>query len=438
MRRFLFSILFLLCLIPIYAQSSLTRMLVVTPDEFQNQLDTFIRFKQQQGMELQILPLSQAGTTALEVKQAIRQQYEENPFNYLFLIGDDYLFPVLHVGGYPADNDYAMMDNDEVPDVALGKLSVSSAEDLELQLTKIMTFEAGLQKPSYQYCNIAGNQSFDDVSDAFFLRSLDTIWKQCGMKVGFELFDGSQGGFDAPGNPSANDLLTIVNRGVDVVNYVGHGTAQTFSTTQFSVAHATQFTNTVHWPILFSLACETGRYEGATSLAESWMSASYLGQPAGAVAVLAAAAPIPWNAPKIAFRTLLEKLAQNPDDTSLGAAWLSALRTLSTSDSCEVMLHSWLLFGDPSMKLRLAVPNSVSSYSQNRLSIYPNPADNYVNIELYYDLPTDLTLFNSIGETVARFHATSTHTILFLGSLPDGCYLLKGNLFYQKLIIRHF
>lgn len=435
MRRILFSILLLLNGISLFAQSPAQRMLVVTPDAFVTQLDTFVQFKERQGMQLELMPLSQAGETAAEVKSAIKRVYEENPFFYLLLIGDDNLFPVIHVGGYPADNDYGMMDDDAIPDVAVGKLSVESSTDLMLQLTKIMKAESGEMVYSRSYCNIAGTQSYEGMTDVAFLRDMDSLWTQMGMNTHYELFDGSQGGFDAPGNPTASDLVSIVNRGVDVINYAGHGTAQTFSTTQFTVAHAMQFTNTKSWPVLFSLACETGNYEGATSLAESWMRASYQSEPIGFVAVVAAAAPIPWNAPKTAFRAMIESMAINSDIT-LGAAWLEGLKALTATDSCEAMLHSWLIFGDPSMKLKNSITNSLSAVNQSGISIYPNPANDYIYITLPNDLSRDFQLFNAAGQLVHYYHLNSS-TRISLESLPGGIYFLRGERLFQKLVICH-
>ena len=59
----------------------------------------------------------------------------------------------------------------------------------------------------------------------------------------YELFDGSQGGADASGDPTATNVSTVVNNGVGNIFYCGHGADTYWVTSSFSTSNINNLTN---------------------------------------------------------------------------------------------------------------------------------------------------------------------------------------------------
>ncbi|MBK6729532.1 MAG: T9SS type A sorting domain-containing protein [Bacteroidetes bacterium] len=67
---------------------------------------------------------------------------------------------------------------------------------------------------------------------------------------------------------------------------------------------------------------------------------------------------------------------------------------------------------------------SVNTISQNAISVYPNPANNYLNIKSDFEFPFDIIIVNSNGETVITVTNYSENTI-DISNLTNGMYFLK-------------
>lgn len=80
----------------------------------------------------------------------------------------------------------------------------------------------------------------------------------------YELYDGSQGGQDAPGNPTATNVSTIVNNGVGNIFYCGHGDDTYWVTTNFSNSNVNTLTNYNKLPFIYSVACVVGHFNVGT------------------------------------------------------------------------------------------------------------------------------------------------------------------------------
>lgn len=68
---------------------------------------------------------------------------------------------------------------------------------------------------------------------------------------------------------------------------------------------------------------------------------------------------------------------------------------------------------------------STIDYSKNDVSVYPNPAKDFVNIKLPKTQNSIVRLFDMTGKLVKEFKADSDNIQLSVSSLPKGVYLLK-------------
>ena len=70
---------------------------------------------------------------------------------------------------------------------------------------------------------------------------------------------------------SASTVTTNVNSGRGFINYVGHGSNTSWSTTGFSNTDASALTNGNKVPFIMDVACVNGNFVSLTCFAEAWM-----------------------------------------------------------------------------------------------------------------------------------------------------------------------
>jgi hypothetical protein len=141
-------------------------------------------------------------------------------------------------------------------------------------------------------------------------------------------------------------VLSALNAGSLLVTYVGHGTDASWSTSNlFTTTDAAALSNGAQLPVVSTLNCLNGLFEdpSADSLGEAMLKA-----PAGgAVAVLASSA-LTDPEPQLTLGTHFYNALFNSAGLSVGQALMAA----KTSDVRDTVRKSFLLLGDPSMKLR--------------------------------------------------------------------------------------
>ena len=163
--------------------------LVVCPPAFVTALEPWIAHRRQQGHGVQILA---AGSSAESIRDAIRRDARQGRLKYVLLAGDagpadergdplpaDRRVPAglvaakvnVRWGSEPeiaTDNWYADLDDDGLPDVAIGRLPVDTREELEAQVRKILAYEKYVDRGPWQrQINlVAGMGSFGAVTDS--------------------------------------------------------------------------------------------------------------------------------------------------------------------------------------------------------------------------------------------------------------------------------
>lgn len=155
----------------------------------------------------------------------------------------------------------------------------------------------------------------------------------------------------APGDPQANQQIRArLNQGDLLVAYFGHGSINMWGKDRlFSSEDVAGLANAGRLPVVLNLTCLTGLFSHprAESLAET-----LLWQPgSGAVAVLAPTSLTLANDQSFLSRELVESLLADPE-ARLGEALLAARRQVpAVSPGSRDVLYTFLLFGDPALKL---------------------------------------------------------------------------------------
>lgn len=153
--------------------------LVVCPPKFQDALVEWVQYREGQGHHSMVVT---PPTTADELKELIKAESQRHPLKHVLLVGDagpgpdfvptNYRPGVvnIHFGSDPeiaCDHPYVDLDGSGLPDLAIGRLTVDTPEELTSMITRIKNYErqVGAQDWRRRINAIAGVGGFDPVID---------------------------------------------------------------------------------------------------------------------------------------------------------------------------------------------------------------------------------------------------------------------------------
>jgi hypothetical protein len=150
--------------------------------------------------------------------------------------------------------------------------------------------------------------------------------------------------FAKTSNPHA-DIMTAMNSGSLLTTYIGHASVEIWADYVFSSTDATTLTNGSRLPFVVTLNCLNGYFHDVYtfSLAEALMKAPN----GGAVGVWASSTLTEPDQQALMGQALFASLFSS-ENLTLGQA-VARAKTVATDPDVR---KSWILFGDPTMKLR--------------------------------------------------------------------------------------
>lgn len=342
-------------------------ILIIAPENFMETLQPYADWKTRNGFKVEMVTVAAAGNNANAIKTYISNYYNEHNLAFVLIVGDNSQFPTPTVSGNKSDNYFTeIAGNDSYPDIILGKLSAETVTQLETQVRRFIEYEQNPSETSHfpSFLGIASNQGPGDNNEYDYqhIRNIDNKLQNYTYTSGYELFEGSQGGLDASGNPTASMVSTAVNSGVGIITYCGHGDVQMWVTTSFNNSNVNSLTNVGKLPFILSVACVNGEYHTGTCFAEAWLRATHQGNPTGAVGMTGSTINQPWNSPMCAQDAMIDLLVgTNPAQKKFtfgGIFFNGMIKMLDNYNDVEVF-RTWILFGDPTLQVRTAVPEQL-------------------------------------------------------------------------------
>lgn len=343
-------------------------MLILSPEEFCAAMQPYADWKNKTGYNTKIVSLDSVGTTSSVVKNYITNYYNTHNLVYVVLVGDNSKFPVIKTGGNTADNYYGeIVGSDHYPDIIIGKISAENVDQVNTQVERFLQYEQNPPETAHLpiFLGIAsqeGGPSYGtEELDYEHIRDIDDVLSAYTYihSSSYEVFEGSQGGLDQSGS-TATQVTTALNNGVGIINYCGHGSETSWVTSGFNVSNINSLNNTNKLPFIISTACLNGDYVNRTCFAEAWMRATKNGQPTGAVSTLMSTISQSWVPPMCGQERMNDHLTgANGQDrlNTFGSIVFNGFYHLldNYSDEYEVS-QTWILFGDPALAVRTAVP----------------------------------------------------------------------------------
>ncbi|MCK4956948.1 MAG: hypothetical protein KAS49_04885, partial [Candidatus Cloacimonetes bacterium] len=311
--------------------------------------------------------------TNTDVTSLVAEQYAaHNDILYVQLVGDweDIKSPLS--GGAATDPNLGCVAGDDVfPELIVGRFSAKTAADVTVQVNKTITYER------------------DAVAGAWYHKGLGIASEQGGVGKGdddeydYEHMDIIKENRLLPFNytevaeayefPSVSDVANPVEAGVGIINYVGHGSADSWVTSGFSNSDVANLSNGDMLPFIWSVACVNGKFHALNDcFAEAWLKKNG----GGAVAMYASTINQSWDVPMRGQDYMNDLLIGGYDyDNNPGAGinvdvQKATFGSLSFNGSILMciedptggpeMLETWTIFGDASLNVRTDSPAEVT------------------------------------------------------------------------------
>jgi hypothetical protein len=348
-------------------------MLVITYDSFASEMQPYVDWKNMMGVPTQMVNVSEIGSSASAIQSYIADMYNDSGLTFVLLVGDAAQIPTITIWGNDAsDPSYSYVaGNDHYPDLFVGRFSAQNTTQLSTQVERSLEYERYPQAGADWYAagaGLASNQGpgDDNEYDYQHIRNIRTDLINYTYLQVAELYDGSQGGEDAPGNPTPSMVSSVVNAGVSVINYCGHGSSTSWGTSGFSNTNINALTNDNLLPFIWSVACVNGNFNNYSAcFAEAWMRATNGSEPTGAIATFMSSINQSWDPPMDAqdeFDDLLvESYVNNVKHTFGGISFHGCMHMNDEYGGAgEDMTDTWHVFGDPSLVVRTMAPAELS------------------------------------------------------------------------------
>jgi hypothetical protein len=291
--------------------------LIITHDDFFNQVGTLADWKEKKGLRTKIVKTSDisspAPPTAADITDYLQNAYDtwNPPPTYVLLVGDSEFIPTHYQTPHPwaHDNDDVPTDlyystlngNDHFPGIFLGRISVDTAAETTTIVNKILDYERDPPNNANFYNDISLCAHFQDRDNAttpvderdgfedrrFILTSEEVrdylltqgydVERIYNTDAGVNPTNYNNGVYDN-GDPLPADLLmpgfawdgdtadvtAAFNAGRFIMNFRDHGGKTGWGDPDFHNGDIPGLTNNDELSVVFSIACQCGWFDGET------------------------------------------------------------------------------------------------------------------------------------------------------------------------------
>ncbi len=328
------------------------RMLVVCHDSFLGVIQPFVQWKRSSGLDVQVVSTGSLGGTTSGIQGAIDALYAEpEGLTYVILVGDQEQVPSYNGTFEGADDDtrYANLEGDDLyPDLFVSRISGSNPVDIQTQINKFVRYEREPDAGGDWYqvgAAVASNQGDpSDAERAGWLREdlLNYTFTQV-----HEIYQ--------PEGSTA-DISSVVNAGVSLINYIGHGTGSSWTNPMFSSADIQDLTNGWMSPWILDVSCSNGDFSTDECFAEAWMRAGDPDQPQGALATYSASTVTPWVPPCVMQAEAVDLMVNNQANVLGSLYFHGVMKVMDVYPGNSQLVEQYNIFGDCSLMIRTNTP----------------------------------------------------------------------------------
>ena len=343
-------------------------MLIICHDDFIDEMEEFIAWKNQRGIFTEIVPASEAGATPSAIKDYIDDYYRNNNLGYVLLVGDAAQIPTF-TADTDGDGKYSLLTgNDNYPEIFVGRFSAETSEQVLTQVERTIDYEK-YPDPALSWYHegfVIGS------TEGPFPSHYNEHDYTHMTNIAYKLLDHTYTQIDSAYDNWCTMQMAIdfINEGNSILYYAGHGGPEGWGTTGISTAEVNEFTNSNMLPHIVSVACNTGQFEEYTCLGEAWLRATHniTGEPTGAIGFYGSVEGMTGPAPLHMQDECIDLLVADSMWTLGGLCYNGAMYMMDMEPGTgEWEFNNLCIFGDPSVSLRGGIPLDLSVYHSPEL-----------------------------------------------------------------------
>ncbi|RLE16911.1 MAG: hypothetical protein DRJ50_14630, partial [Actinobacteria bacterium] len=328
-------------------------MLVICHDAWISNMQAFVDHKNGIGIDTTIVAVSTIGNNTTAIKNYIQGVYDSSNLAYVLLVGDAAEVATLNSGGGGSDPSYTKLaGGDHYPEIIIGRFSAQTAAHVDTQVQRTLEYEVDNATEQDWFWKGTGIGSAEGAgigdegqSDIVHQNEIRSWLLGAGYTEVDQIYDPSA---------SITQVRNALNEGRGLVNYTGHGSNTSWSTTGFSSTNVNQLTNAGKLPVIISVACVNGNFTSGTCFAEAWLRATDGGEPSGAAATYMSTINQSWAPPmegQDEFNILLTDSSE-PYHSYGALCFAGSASMMDDYGSGGVsMFNTWHIFGDPSLRI---------------------------------------------------------------------------------------
>ncbi|MBN2461438.1 MAG: hypothetical protein JXB60_07505, partial [Candidatus Cloacimonetes bacterium] len=331
------------------------RLIVICHGDFLDEIQPYVDWKLQKGIQTDLYDVASIGATAELIKAFIEDEYDSaEGLTFVQLVGDAAQIPTFLSGIHGLDPVYAEVEgSDSYPDLFVGRFSGTETAHIATQVERTLYYERDIDPGNWMHyaLGVASNQGPGDDGE-FDWQHLDNIRDD--LLAYNYTYVGQVYDPGATDTEVANEL----NAGRGFVNYTGHGSIYSWSTSGFNTTDINNLTNSFTLPFICDVACYNGDFVNYSCFGEIWLRATHntFGFPTGAIAIYASSISQPWNPPMAAQDEVTDLLVAEEMNTVGGLFFNGSCQMMDDYPSSDYVFEAWNIFGDVSLMVRTDTP----------------------------------------------------------------------------------
>lgn len=347
-------------------------LLIICHDAFMSAMQPFVNWKKQIGRPTTMVGTSTAGTTDTAIKAYIEDQYDANPnLTHILLVGDVAQIPGHYMsasGGYGGKSDlwYGQIEGgDYYNELFVGRFSAENTDHVTTQVNKVIHYERDINATDTWLTNGMGIGNNDGPGHYG-----ETDWQHVdNIRTKLLNYNYTQVYQEYPisgYSTSASIMSQHFNGGLSLCNYCNHGSETSWGICGYSNSNVNALTNVNKLPVVWSVACLNGKYDHSQPcFGETWLRANNNSteQPTGAIGGMFSYISQPWQPPQYGQDEMVDILVESYSDNirrTLGGTSVNGdmkiLDQYGNQGQGTGTYNTWILYGDPTLTLRNAVP----------------------------------------------------------------------------------
>ncbi|MBO7460696.1 MAG: T9SS type A sorting domain-containing protein [Bacteroidales bacterium] len=365
-------------------------LLIICHDAFMTAMEPFVAWKKQIGRPTTMVGTSVTGNTASAIQSYLATYYASHPnLTDILLVGDVAQIPGVYISAGSGNQNYSgygdlqygqLAGNDYYNEVIVGRFCCETVDQVTNHVNKVLNYERDLDETATWLTVGEGVSKNEGAGGGHYgeadYQHIDLVRDDLLDYNYTEVHRDYQGvtGVTA----SAATVSQHINEGVSIINYCNHGNITLWGVFSYSNSHVNALTNDYKLPYIISVACLNGKYDhSGPCFAEAWMRATNnsTGNPTGAIGGMFSYISQPWQPPMYGqdemIDILVESKSNNIKRTMGGVSIDGNMRVLdlgANQNANKGTYNNWILFGDPTLTLRNAVPANMGVSCDNSMA----------------------------------------------------------------------